>query len=315
MQLSKESPLASRLWAWMLERFQPATWLLFFILYATAVLFGRFLGTEGSLALGNRDLFGLAAAWCFFLMLRVFDEHKDYEIDLVNHPQRVLQSGLITLKHLKVLGVLAIVVQVSGSLVQDSGLGTATLSWFFVMAWSALMAVEFFCGKWLGKHLVLYAFSHMLVMPAVLFWLAQMGYGQRWLPCTIGWLMASAFCGGAAFEVTRKTRGPEEERETVDSYSKVWGPRGAALVIWLFLLAGAFTQIALLRLVLQTPSWMWYAAVTASVALPTATLGMFAAKPTASGRKKNEAASSLAMLAGYVVVLAALIAQRGVLWQ
>ena len=42
----------------------------------------------------------MAAVISFFFRLRVFDELKDYELDLQNHPQRVLQSGRITLRKL-----------------------------------------------------------------------------------------------------------------------------------------------------------------------------------------------------------------------
>ena len=49
---------------------------------------------------------GVLAVISFFFRLRVFDEIKDFKIDARNHPQRVLQSGRIQIKHLVTLSLL-----------------------------------------------------------------------------------------------------------------------------------------------------------------------------------------------------------------
>ncbi len=46
---------------------------------------------------------GALATVSFFFRLRVFDEEKDYALDAVNHPQRVLQTGRVTLPPLRAL--------------------------------------------------------------------------------------------------------------------------------------------------------------------------------------------------------------------
>ena len=112
---------------------------------------GRGLTTSTAVPMSASDGLGFIAVVSFFLMLRVFDEHKDYELDCLNHPNRVLQSGLISLGHLKVLGGIAILIQLGVSMWLDGGIGPVSTVWFVVVGWSLLMAVEFFCGEWLEK--------------------------------------------------------------------------------------------------------------------------------------------------------------------
>ncbi len=309
-----QSPSPRHLPAWFGERFPPSHGVLFLIMYVTALLFGRFLVTDGTLELGWLDAVGFVAAWSFFLMLRVFDEHKDFDADLHNHPDRVLQSGRITLGYLKVLGVFAIAAQLGLSLAFDRGFGPVTITWLVVIAWSTLMAKEFFVGEWLEERLVLYAVSHMVVMPMALVWMASMGAGEAVLPATVGLLAALSFCSGAAFEVTRKCKGKEEERDTIRAYSQIWGTTVAPLIVLVMLVISTALQVLLLRLVFDSVHWGWYAALAAALLLPAVTLHRYRVDPTARARKANEGAVSLAMLASYVVLLAALVVERGIAW-
>jgi len=316
MSLTTDSSLSKRLMAWMHERFPLENAVLFVVLYVAAVAYGRALVTEGPVALGAMDAVCFLAAWSFFLMLRVFDEHKDYELDCQNHPDRVLQSGLITLRHLKVLGVLAIALQIGLSVWRDGGLGPITLVWAVVMTWSALMAVEFFCGEWLEKRLVLYALSHMLVMPMALVWMAQMGAGSADLPVEVGALAGLSFLSGAAFEVTRKLRAPDDERDTVDSYTKVLGTTAAPVVVMVLLAAG--TAVLALLLGVLSPGGVhpaWYGVLAAAMLPALWALQGFRSAPSAKAAKTCEGMVALCMLAGYVVLLVAIGLTRGFGWQ
>ncbi len=319
--LTQDSSLARRLWAWADERFPVVNCVLFAVLYTAALLWGRFLVLPGGvdLPLMARDLAGLLASIAFFLMLRVFDEHKDFELDSRNHPQRVLQRGLISLSHLKVAGAIAIVVQLAVSLWQDHAAGRtfgyATQIWLIVMVWSALMAKEFFIGEWLSKRLFLYALSHMVVMPMALVWMAQLGMPVVRLPGSVLYLALLSFLSGFAFEITRKTKAPEDERDTVDSYTRVFGTRGAPVVIALLCVAQAVVMVLMLRKIFPGGVHVaWYAGPLVIAALPALTLSTFARTPTPKAAKKNEGAVSLAMLAGYAVLIAALISARGLAW-
>jgi 4-hydroxybenzoate polyprenyltransferase len=101
--------------AWLNERFPLRNGLFFVLLYLTTVLVAR-ASVADTVVVRSGDLIGVMALWSFFLLLRVFDEHKDFAADAVAHPERVLQRGLVTLAHLRVLGGCAIALQLAASI-------------------------------------------------------------------------------------------------------------------------------------------------------------------------------------------------------
>lgn len=298
-------PLLRRIHAWMDERFPFANALLFFILYLVTASVVR--ASQGEWFLTWADILSCLVTWSLFLTIRIFDEHKDYELDVKNHPQRVLQSGRITLTHLKGLGVIAVVAQLFWSLF----LGTDTLIvWVVMFVYLCLMGAEFFCGAWLEKRLLLYALSHMAIMPLIVHWLAAMAQPQ--LPAMqllnsvpLMAMMSLAFISGFCFEITRKTRGPEEERDTVDSYSRILGVQGAANLVIALVCAMVVNQLVLLWL-LDVAALVVYAVLLILVlALALKAVIKFKQSPHESGRENNEKAVALTMLLGYLLVIIA----------
>ncbi len=286
---------------------------LFFALYLAALFTGQAMNGETPLKLRRVDLLGFLAVWAFFLMLRIFDEHKDFATDLENYPQRVLQRNLVSLTQLKTICVLAIALQLGVSSWLDRGFGPVMISWLVVMVWSGLMATEFFVGQWLTKNLLVYAFSHMLVMPLAVMWMAAMGTVGRWPGWQILALGLVAFCSGFAFEITRKNRAPAEERDSVDSYSRIFGIKGATTVTVVFLLVATAGQFCLLDRLLQGQFHAGWQFGLVLVLLPAIlTLLRFVRQPSISGREHNEVTLAVAMLGGYGILIAALIATRGV---
>src|SRR4029453_4732816 len=148
--------------------------------------------------------------------------------DAVAHPERVLQRGLVTLAQLRVLGVCAVVLQLGVSLLLDGGIGPVTFWWIAAFAWSALMAREFLVPTWLRRHLLVYAVSHMAVMPLLVAWVATMGAAGATRRPGVWALAALVFLAGFVFGVARKIRSPEDERPAADSYTRALGVRGAA---------------------------------------------------------------------------------------
>lgn len=309
LPLSHSSPLASRFLAWMKERFPFANALLFFILYLTTAAVARAV-LDRPIGLGLADLFGCLVTWSFFLLLRVFDEHKDYELDCHNHPHRVLQSGLIHLRHLKVAGVLAVLAQLAWSLWLDRGIGQVTYAWLALLGWTLLMAKEFFVGEWLNRHLTWYAVSHMLVMPLLVWWLANLALPGVALGLELKVMMALAFVSGFCFEITRKTKGPEEERDSVESYSRIFGTRGSALVVLTLVTAMLLNQLWLIQLLAGVLDLWPLLVLGAFYLLALRQLGLFLKAPSANGRVKNEAVVALTMLAGYAVLIAVAVQQH-----
>lgn len=324
MQVSATSALALRLLAWAHERFPPiANAVLCAFLYGAAVILGRAETTPGPVQISPADALGFLAVYASLLMLRVYDEHKDYALDLKNHPGRVLQRGLITLTHLKVLGALAIAVQLFASLVIDRGAAAGlplpaavTARWLLVFVWSALMAKEFFIGEWLARRLILYAISHMVVLPMAVLWVVQMGAGQAPLPRSAYLLALISLLSGFAFEIGRKTRAPADERPTVDSYTQVLGIRGTVVTLLCLSVAlGCALSVLLWHVAAGgVPLFGLLLAGLAGV-LPVSPLLRFLRAPTTQDAGKIQAAIALQTLLGYGLVAGAWLAERGATWR
>ena len=142
-------------------------------------------------------LFGCITLLCLFLHLRVFDDHKDYADDCRLYPDRALQRGVVTLGELKILGGVAIGIElILGGL---GGTGSF-LSVIIAISFSLLMLKEFFVKNWLKRHFVIYAVTHMLIMPLlaiVVFSFATQKYpwqtpGWYWTYALVGMLLCAS---------------------------------------------------------------------------------------------------------------------------
>jgi hypothetical protein len=309
-QLTLGAPMLQRLMAWAGERFPAAVAVLSFLIYSTGWLSGRALTRPGELSVSALDALAFVGVWAYFLMLRVFDEHKDFARDSVNFPDRVLQRGLVTLGHLKVVGACAIAVQLGVSLLEDHGAGRVTLWWALLMAWSLLMAKEFFAGAWLERRLVLYAFSHQLAMPLLMLWVAQMGAGDRGLPADVAWLCVCGIGFAFALEVARKVRAPGDEREGVDSYTRSLGLRGAPVAVQA-LLAVAAVSGALLLHGTGVRSAVAFAFVALAPLPGVAACVAFLRRPVTGAAKNVENGTAVAVLVLLIVLSVAILGARG----
>jgi hypothetical protein len=192
--------------AWFLERFPPLNWLFVFTLYAAALFGGRGFSSSEAIQLSWADGMGFFVALAFFLTLRILDEHKDYDEDCRNHPDRVLQRGLTTLADLKVVGVLATLLQLGWSLFVDGGFGAAVGLWVVTLCWTGLMTARFFAGERLAQRPILNSALHLLVMPLAMAWLVQLSAGRSSPWPEAVWLAGFALITGAALEASRKRK-------------------------------------------------------------------------------------------------------------
>ncbi|HSB22911.1 MAG TPA: UbiA family prenyltransferase [Burkholderiaceae bacterium] len=182
-----------------------------------------------------------AVVLLFFLQLRILDEFKDFSEDLRFRPYRPVPRGIVTLRSLGRLGVVAAVVQAIASAL----LGTHVLiALVVVWAYSALMGVEFFASRWLKAHPLAYLASHMVVVPLIVGYVATCA-GVQAMTAPLLWLGAMSYMSFCVFEIGRKIRSPADEQQGVETYSALWGRRRAAMA-WLaaMALAGAFAALA-----------------------------------------------------------------------
>lgn len=231
-ELTLESPFLKRLNAYLAERFSLPNHICMVIIYFLANQFlAQVLGNpDQPLRIGWFTLLGTVFLFCIFFHLRVFDEHKDYTDDCQNYPERILSRNLITLTHLKILGGIAIIVELFCSAISGwPAIVAVAVTIFF----SWIMLHEFFVSTWLRAHFIVYAIAHMLIMPlmtATIFSFTM----QRpfWEAPWLFWAYAAAdFFAFANWEISRKIRMPEDEIEGVSSYSKEFGMFKAVNVV------------------------------------------------------------------------------------
>jgi 4-hydroxybenzoate polyprenyltransferase len=297
---------------WLRQRFPARNTVFFAVFHLTAVLVARSETTSGAVMLAWRDLPGFAALWCFFLTLRIADEHKDFAADAVAHPTRALQRGLITLRHLRVVAALAMAVQLSVSVWMDGGFGPVTGCWLVVMAWSALMTREFFVREWLRSRLLTYAVSHMLVMPLLALWVAAMGAPSAMGSPAVWTFAALSFLAGLTFEMARKLRAPEAEHPLADSYTQTLGIPVATTLLFMVVTATSAAAFALTILIADVGDAGALMALGAAIGLAGWALASFQRRPTAAAARRSEAAVGVAALTTHLVPIVALVMARGV---
>ena len=285
--------------AYFAERFPAINMALFAILFVTVYSAASyFAGFSEAAAFGWKEAGGVLATISFFFRLRVFDEIKDYDLDALNHPQRVLQSGRVSLKQLVSLSIAGSLLEISWSL----WVGFPTLlCWLAAAGYSLLMRYEFFVGSFLKKRLVLYAFTHMLVMPLIILWVWSAYAPAYEISRAYFILGALSLLAGFSFELARKIHTRSAERELVDSYSKSLGFQASIIAVLLVLLGGVFTQTYLLNL-LQAAPWTYY--LIGALYLATLCLYIYSIiRPNEKMLRAAEKLVSLFMLASYLSLI------------
>jgi 4-hydroxybenzoate polyprenyltransferase len=293
---------AARLWQYQAERFPLLKHgALIAAFGASAVCLSALLrGAAPSLvaiAVAVLVLFG------FFFQLRVADEHKDNEEDTRFRPERPVPRGLVTLAELRTLAIAVGVVQLALSAILGWMLvGLLLLVW----AWMAVMAREFFVPKELKKRPVLYLVSHMMVMPLIDLYATACDWapagveGHAGFGVTLAGFLLLSLVNGTAIELARKSWAPEQEREGVETYSKLWMPGGAGVALMTVLLAGlaisAFVHVRsgagvwFLFGLLLSAAWAAWSAID------------YATKPTPKTSKTLELSSGFYVLANYLLL-------------
>lgn len=171
-------------------------------------------------------VFLFLATLCFFFRMRLFDEIKDYDVDLKINPTRPLARGLISVREVKqtILGLIIF------ELILISNLGAVPFFlYLFALFYSLLMYEEFFVGDWLRPHLTTYAVSHTVVVAFLSFAIIScvLGFTALNFSPNIFLFCLSHWCIFNLFEFARKTFDPGEERPNVPSYSNIFGLKGA----------------------------------------------------------------------------------------
>ena len=289
--------LSARLWTYQAERFP---------LLKHGVLILVFSGGEavfGALARGvtpDRKAIIVAAVVCLllFAQLRIADEYKDNEDDCRWRPERPVPRGLISLSELRLVGIVAAAIQIAATALLDPHLLPLLL---LVWGWMALMSVEFFVPTWLKARPVLYLVSHMAVMPLIaLFAVACGARGDILVNPAVGAFLGLAFLNGVVLEIARKSWAPGDEREGVETYSRLWGVRSSATVTTLAGLGSAALALTIQHLL--GLAWPFFLMVLSGAGLLATAAFAYGREATTRRSSRLETASGLFVLLIYMGV-------------
>lgn len=218
-------------WIFAKERFHPVSHLAMILVFLLAhILVAHSLYPIDHNFLDYAILFlGVLA---FYFKLRLYDEVKDYELDVVINKHRPLPRGLLTHKDMYKGMFLCIVIE----LLTFSRLGPISAgSMLVAVLYSLVMYKEFFIPEKIRPLLTTYALLHTIVTTllsfAIFSYLSKLNLLQviinpTFLSFALGnWMLFNIF------EFGRKTFATSEERENVDTYSSLFGRVGACALV------------------------------------------------------------------------------------
>ncbi len=217
------------------ERFEPVS---HFIMIALFVYAHYLVADASKFVIIEPHLVGyVALGTClFFLKLRLYDEIKDYDLDVEKNPTRPLPRGLLGHFDVKRAIELCLILEI---IFFTSCGAPAFIAIMFAIAYSLLMYKEFFIPEMIRPHLTTYATSHTIV--TFFLSIAVFSSFSRFNP----WSMDEDFYLFALlswlsfniFELGRKVYQPCEEREGVPTYSSIWGKFGAFMLVFVHAIA------------------------------------------------------------------------------
>jgi 4-hydroxybenzoate polyprenyltransferase len=172
-------------------------------------------------------LIAIGSSILFSLLLRIMDEFKDFQDDLINHPNRPLPSGLVLTSDLKTLASAVVVLIFTANCFWKEQFFGAVVTFTYCV----LMYKWFFCERLIRKDLILAFITHH---PVTLF---LMGYLALAFTSATGisafddasLMMIPIILGITNWEISRKIRGEGEETAYV-TYSSIFGAKKAVYI-------------------------------------------------------------------------------------
>ena len=198
----------------------------------------------------------LLAVFLFFFKLRLFDEVKDIEFDAIHHPERPMPRGILGKDD--ILNATFIIIVLEILLFSLYGLW-ALVSGVIVVSYSLVMYKEFFLKKWLRAHLTTYAVTHTFIVIFISTTIFSALFDEpltKISPDLIYFSFGDWFLFNI-FEFSRKTFTQNEEREGIDSYSKIFGKFGAVLLVLTMAILSIVCMSRVIHFTVSSPLFLW----------------------------------------------------------
>ena len=175
----------------------------------------------------------------FGLLMRVYDDLKDYEVDKVLFSERALPSGKVKISDLRIMVVCSwILLFVLNFAVQDR----LTIYVFLgCSAYIALLSKWLFLESWIRPSLPLAFITHNPIVIAIQIYAWSFWYHEGESPGILLIFFIAQALPLSAWELGRKIRCPEDENNYT-TYSKLFGWQPPAFAVtFLLLLACGFS--------------------------------------------------------------------------
>lgn len=213
------------------ERFDPASHIVMIVVFIAAhILVAKsmhpvFFGFADAFLL----LIGVTA---FYFKLRLYDEVKDYELDVVINKHRPLPRGLLNHKSMYRGMLVCILIELAAFSLHGV---QSSLSIIVAIIYSLIMYKEFFIAEKIRPYLTTYALIHTIVTTllsfAIFSFLTKLSLWEiLTTPAYFSFALANWMLFNI-FEFGRKTFATTEERKNVDTYSSLFGRIGAVTLV------------------------------------------------------------------------------------
>lgn len=221
------------------ERFPLPVYLL---LIGGFTLSGLFL--SGGSFQGRAFLVSFIGFLLFFFQLRLMDERKDYEKDVLAHPERPLPRGLLTTAEVyQAIVLITLLMMAYGALIMVFTNRIATISYLVVTVYLLLMYKEFYLGPWLENRPLLYAVSHQAIVFGVCIFAVTVARPNLvWNHQTL--YLGLAILGSFfSYEVSRKL--DPDAHPALKTYLSVYGSLKTSLIVLVASLISAWGAFGL----------------------------------------------------------------------
>lgn len=190
----------------------------------------------------------------FLLRQRTSDEFKDFLHDTKNFPSRPLQRGLVSKRQLIVIGLFALIIELS--IAAYLGSIQSFVLYLLIFFYSLMMLKEFFIGKWLERHFNLYLLLHQFIFVLFAIWFVSL-FNTEITANSIAWIAAFLTAMMSA-EIARKfeLRKDSNGKIVYDTYPAMWGEINTKNILQILILSSgtllAFAETNLLLALIST---------------------------------------------------------------
>ncbi len=185
------------------------------------------------------------------ILMRLMDEIKDYQRDLIAHPERPLPRGLLTSAQiLRAIQVLTTGLLASGALLFFFRSAASGAALVFTVVYLLLMYKEFFCSKSINRNAFFYAITHQAILiPMYIFSVSMTSPEAAFSERTL-WFSLTGLGASFAFEVCRKL--DPNSHPVLNTYLALYGKTPTMIAISLAL---GLLSVSAWKIGVQTLVW------------------------------------------------------------